>query len=38
MLKNNIFILVMFIVTMVKFMMEKPTMAQVVRVKLIMLN
>jgi hypothetical protein len=38
MLKINIFNLVMFIVTMIKFIMAKPTMAQLVVVKLIMLN
>jgi hypothetical protein len=30
--------LVMFIVTMVKFIMAKPTLAQLIMVKLIMLN
>jgi hypothetical protein len=36
--KINIPNLVMFIVTMVKFIMAKPIMAQLVMVKLIMLN
>jgi hypothetical protein len=38
MLKINIINLVMLIVTKVKFIMAKPTMAQLVMVKLIMLN
>jgi hypothetical protein len=38
MLKINITNLVMFIVTMVKFILAKPTMAQLVMVKLIMKN
>jgi hypothetical protein len=38
MLKINIANLVTFIVTMVKFIMAKPTMAQLLMVKLIMLN
>jgi hypothetical protein len=36
--KINIANLVMFIVTMVKFIMAKPTMAKLVKVELIMLN
>jgi hypothetical protein len=38
MLKINITNLVMLIVTIVKFIMAKPTKAQLVMVKLIMLN
>jgi hypothetical protein len=38
MLKINITNSVMFIITMVKFIMAKPTMDQLVVVKLIMLN
>jgi hypothetical protein len=38
MLKINIANLIMFIVTMVKFIMAKPIIAQLVMVKLIMLN
>jgi hypothetical protein len=38
MFKINIANLVMFIVTMVKFRMAKPIMAQLVMVKLTMLN
>jgi hypothetical protein len=38
MLKINITNLVMFIVTMVKFILAKPTMAQLIMVKLIMKN
>jgi hypothetical protein len=38
MLKINITNLVMLIITMVKFIVAKPTMAQLVLVKLIMLN
>jgi hypothetical protein len=38
MLEINIINLIMFIVTMVKFIMGKPTMAQLVMVKLIMPN
>jgi hypothetical protein len=38
MLKINIVNLVLLIVTMVKFIMAKPTMAQLVLVKLIKLN
>jgi len=38
MLKINMADLVMFIVTMVKFIMATPTMAQLVLVKLIMFN
>jgi hypothetical protein len=38
MLKINTTNLIMFIVTMVKFIMAKPTMAQLIMVKLIMFN
>ncbi len=38
MLKINIINLVIFIVSKVKFIVAKPTMAQLVMVKLIMLN
>jgi hypothetical protein len=38
MLKINLANIVMLVVTMVKFIMEKPTMAQLIIVKLIMLN
>jgi len=38
MLKINITNLVVLIVTIVKFIMAKPTMAQLIMVKLIMLN
>ncbi len=38
MLNINLANLVMFIVTMVKFIMAKPTIAQLIMVKLIMLN
>jgi hypothetical protein len=38
MLKINIVNLVMFIITMVKFIMEKPTMAQLIMFKLIMVS
>jgi hypothetical protein len=38
MLKINITNLVMFILTMVKFIVAKPTMAQLVMVRLIVLN
>jgi len=38
MLKINIANLIMFILTIIKFIVEKPKMAQLVMVKLIMLN
>jgi len=38
MLQINIINLIMLIVTMVKFIMGKPTMAQLIMVKLIRLN
>jgi len=38
MLKININNLIMLIITMVKFIMEKPIMAQLIMVKSIMLN
>jgi len=36
--KINIVNLIMFIITMVKFIMAKPTMSQLIMVKFIMLN